>query len=74
MQMAKIFCFAFILLRINASIKLSNIASTVTQRTLEPIISRFGKVESIEFTAGPGADNDKRSVIITYQQKEDAEE
>jgi len=41
---------------------------------LEPIISRFGKVESIEFTPGSGQDKDNRSVTITYQLKEEADE
>ena len=41
---------------------------------MEPIISRFGKVDAIEFTAGAGVDKDSRSAIITYQTKEDAEE
>ena len=58
----------------NTNVKLANLSSTVTQRTLEPIISKFGKVEAIEFTAGPGLEKDSRSVIITYQMKEDAEE
>ena len=57
----------------NTCVKLCNLSNTVTQRTLEPIISKFGKVESIEFTAGAGLENESRSVTITYQTQEDAE-
>merc|ERR1712223_79278 len=49
-------------------------SDSVTQRTLEPIISRFGKVDSIQFTPGIGLDQDTRSVVITYQTREEAEE
>ena len=59
---------------INTCVKLSCLSDSVTQRTLEPIISRFGKVQAIEFTPGGGAEKDTRSVVITYQTKEEAEE
>jgi len=66
--------FTYFIFSLNTCVKLSNLSNSVTQRTLEPIISRFGKVDAIEFTAGAGVDKDSRSAIITYQTKEDAEE
>ena len=54
--------------------KLSCLSDSVTQRTLEPIISRFGKIEAIEFTPGGGLQKDTRSVVITYHTTEEAEE
>merc|ERR1712223_1895438 len=49
-------------------------SDSVTQRTLEPIISRFGKIDAIPFTPGIGLDQDTRSVVITCQTREEAEE
>ena len=66
--------FTYFIFSLNTCVKLSKLSNSVTQRTLEPIISRFGKVDTIEFTAGAGVDKDSRSAIITYQTKEDAEE
>ena len=74
MKILNVLTFHIFIFSLNTCVKLSNLSNSVTQRTLEPIISRFGKVDAIEFTAGAGVDKDSRSAIITYQTKEDAEE
>lgn len=44
----------------------------MTQKTLEPELAKYGKVESIEFT--PLQEGEDRTVTVTYQKKDEADE
>jgi len=54
------------------SIRIVSVPTSETQKTLEPLLSKYGKVESIEFVALQ--EGEDRSVTVTYQSKEEAEE
>ena len=56
----------------SGSIRITNVPTSETQKTLEPVVSKYGSVESIEFVALQDGEN--RSVTVTYQLKEEAEE
>ena len=54
------------------SLRLVNVPTTETQKSLEPILSKYGRVDSVEFVALQ--DSDSRYATVTYATKEDAEE
>ena len=54
------------------AIRISGVASGETQKTLEPVLARFGQIESIEFS--PHTDPENKVVTVTYQTPEEAEE
>merc|ERR1719232_1320501 len=54
------------------SLRLVNVPTTETQRSLEPVLSKYGRVESVEFVALQ--DSDSRYATVTYATKEEAEE
>ena len=49
-----------------------NVPPTETQKSLEPLLSKYGRVESIEFVALQDSEN--RFATVVFQTKEEAEE